>query len=166
MNNKQKILKKLNNIQKSVMKDIRKKLVKLLKNDNCTPKISKIAKKLNEPSSTIHYNIKKLEEKAIKAYKAVFNYKEIGEGFCAYVLINLAPDEYGNPEKIGKSLAKHKEVESVDICTGDWEIIAKVRAKDQDEYYQFAKNVISRKGITNIKTLMSMKQLKTEFVPL
>ncbi len=67
---------------------------------------------------------------------------------------------------MGKELAKHQEVESVDICTGDWEIILKVRAGDKDEYYDFAKNVISREGVTNIKTLMSMKQLKTEFVEL
>ena len=149
------------------MKNITEKLVKLFKEGNCTPQIARIAKKLKEPSTTIHYNVKKLEkERAIKAYKAVFDYKKIDEGFCAFVLISLSPDEYGNPENIGKDLAKHPQVESVDICTGNWEMILKVRVKDQDAYYNLIKNVISRKGINKIVSLTSLKQLKTEFVML
>jgi len=35
-----------------------------------------------------------------------------------------------------------------------------------DEYYQMIKNVISRKGIIKIKSLTSMKQIKTEFIEL
>ena len=149
------------------MKNITEKIVKLFKEGNCTPQIAKIAKKLKEPSTTIHYNIKKLEkEGAIKTYKAIFDYKKIDEGFCVFVLISLSPDEYGNPEKIGKDLAKHPEVESVDVCTGNWEMILKVRVKDQDTYYNLVKNVISRRGINKIVSLTSLKQLKTEFVTL
>ena len=147
------------------MKDIASKLIPLLKEGYCTPQISQIAKKLKQPSTTIHYNIKKLEkEGAIKSYKAVFDYKKIEEGFCIYVLISLSPDEYGNPERIGADLAKHPGIESVDICTGDWELVLKVRVKDQDEYFTFLKTVLSRKGLTKIKSLTSLKQLKTEFV--
>ncbi len=147
------------------MKDIASKLVPLLKGGYCTPQIGQIARKLKQPSTTIHYNVKKLEkEGAIKSYKAVFNYKKIDEGFCVYVLISLSPDEYGNPERIGMELAKHSSIESVDICTGDWELVLKVRVKDQDEYFTLLKTVLSRKGIAKIKSLTSLKQLKTEFV--
>ncbi len=149
------------------MKDIAPKLIELLKTNNCTPQIAKIAKKLKEPSTTIHYNIKKLErEGAIKTYKAVFDYKKINEGFCTFVLISLTPDEYGDPERIGKLLAKHPQIESVDVCTGDYEMIIKVRVKDQDEYYNLLKTVISRPGIAKITSLASLKQIKTEFVEL
>lgn len=149
------------------MKDIQPRLIDLFKKGYCTPQIAVIAKKLKEPATTIHYNIKRLEkEGTIKTYKAVFDYKKIDEGFCAFVLISLSPDEYGNPEKIGKELAKHSEIESVDIVTGDWEMIIKVRTRDQDAYYELIKNVISRKGVTKIKSLTSLKQVKTEFVEL
>ena len=149
------------------MKDIQPRLIYVFKKGYCTPQIAQVAKKLKEPATTIHYNIKRLEkEGAIKAYKAVFDYKKINEGFCAFVLISLSPDEYGDPEKIGKELARHTEIESVDIATGDWEMVVKVRTKDQDAYYELVKNVISRKGVTKIKTLTSLKQLKTEFVEL
>jgi DNA-binding Lrp family transcriptional regulator len=147
------------------MKDITSGLIGLFKQGYCTPQIARIAKKLKQPAATIHYNVKKLEkEGAIKTYKAVFDYKKIDEGFCTYVLISLSPDEYGDPERIGGELCKNPEVESVDICTGDWEIVLKVRVKDMDAYYALVKNVISRKGIRKIKSLTSMKQLKTEFV--
>ncbi|MBT4446344.1 Lrp/AsnC family transcriptional regulator [archaeon] len=148
------------------MKNIRQKLVTLFRKGYCTPQISRIAKQCKEASTTIHYNIKKLEElKIIKAYKAVFDYKKIDMGYCAYVLCQISPDEYTNPSKIAKSLVKHDRIESVDICTGDWELILKVRAKDQDEYYEFLQKSISQKGIVKIKTVSSLKQLKTEFIP-
>ncbi len=149
------------------MKDIRQKLISLLKTDYATPQIARIAKKIATPSTTIHYNIKRLEEeKAILTYKAVFDYKKIGEGFCSFVLVSLSPEEYADPEKIARDLAKQPEIESVDICTGDWEIVLKVRTKDQDAYYDLVRRVLSRKGISKTKTLMSMKQVKTEFVGL
>ncbi len=147
------------------MKDLSKKLITLFKKDYCTPQIARIAKLLKQPSTTIHYNIKKLErEGAIKSYKAVFDHRKIEENFCVFALISLSPDEYANPEKIAKELAKHPEMESVDICTGNWEIIIKVRVKDQEEYFQLLKNVISRKGIIKITSLNSLKQIKSEFV--
>lgn len=131
----------------------------------CSPRIVDLAKKLKEPSTTIHYNIKQMEKsKEIKAFKAVFDYKLIDEGLCNYVLINLTPDEYGNPERIGKELVSFPQIESIDIATGGWEMILKVRTKDVDEFYQFVKNVLSKKGIAKTTSLTSLKQLKTEFV--
>ena len=148
------------------MKNIRPRLIRLFKEGYCTPQIAKIAKTIDEPCATLHYNIKKLEnDGAIKTYKAVFDYKKIDEGFCAYVLIALSPTEYSTPERIARALAKHKEVESVDLVAGEWELIVKVRTKDQDDYYKFLTNVISRqKGFQKTKSMVSLKQFKTEFV--
>ena len=88
------------------------------------------------------------------------------KGFCTYVLLSLSPDEYGDPERVGKELARHPEVECIDVCTGDWELVLKIQVKDQDEYFAFVKRVLSRKGIAKTKSLVSFKQLKTEFVEL
>ena len=150
------------------MKDIRPKLIRLFKNGYCTPQIGRIAREIDEPSTTIHYNIKKLEnEGVLRTYKAVFDYKKIDEGFCAFVLVALSSDEFADPERVAENLSKHTAVESVDIVAGDWELIVKVRAKDQDEYFQFLKNVISKeKGIENTNSIISLKQVKTEFVQL
>ena len=150
------------------MKDIRPKLIRLFKEGYCTPQIGRIAIEIDEPSTTIHYNIKKLEkEGVIRTYKAVFDYKKINEGFCAFVLVALSSREFADPERIAENLARHSEVESIDIVAGDWELIVKIRAKDQDVYFQFLKNVISKeKGIENTNSIISLKQVKTEFVQL
>jgi len=148
------------------MKDIKPKLIRLFKEGYCTPQISRIAKTIDEPSATIHYNIKKLEEEgAIKTYKAAFDYKKIGEGFCAFILIALSSTEYGDPERIAANLARQKEVESVDIVAGEWELIIKVRTKDQDEYFNVLKNVISKeKGVEKTISIISLKEIKAEFI--
>jgi len=147
------------------MKDIKPRLIELFKEGNCTPLISQIAKKLKEPSTTIHYNIKKLEkEGAIKTYKAVFDYKKIGEGHCTYLLINLTPEKYGDPEHVARAIAQSPKVESVDIVTGDYELIVKLRTKDIDEYYAYVKDAIKKFGFAKIISLTSLNQLKTEFV--
>lgn len=150
------------------MKNIQPKLVGLFKEGFCTPQIGKIAKAIDEPAATIHYNIKKLErEGVVRAYKAVFDYRKINEGFCTFILVALSASEYSSPEKIAGRLVKQKEIESIDVLAGEWELILKVRTKDQDDFYDFLKNVISKeKGIRKTKSIISLKQLKTEFVTL
>jgi DNA-binding Lrp family transcriptional regulator len=149
------------------MKDITPRLIELLKTGYCTPLISQIAKKLKEPSTTIHYNIKKLEkEKAIKSYRAVFDYKKIGKGHCVYVLANLKEEKYGYPEEAIKVIAEDPRIESVDIVTGDYEVIMKLRVKDIDDYYTFVKEAVKKYGFSKMVSLTSLKQIKSEFVKL
>ncbi len=148
------------------MKDIQAKLIRLFKVGYCTPQIGRIARETDEPAATIHYNIKKLENSGvIRTYKAVFDYRKIDEGFCVYLLIALSSSEYADPERIAGEFARQKEVEGVDILAGDWELLLKIRTKDQDEYFRFLKEVISKtKGIDNTNSIISLKQVKTEFV--
>ena len=149
------------------MKDIKPKLIGLFKQGYCTPQIARIAKKIKEPATTIHYNIKSLEkEGAIKTYKAVFDYKKIGEGHCSFILVNLSQKDYGNPEEIAKEIAKDSRVESIDVCTGDYELIIKLRTKDIDEYYEFVKMAVQKWKFSKSVSITSLKQFKTEFVEL
>jgi Lrp/AsnC family leucine-responsive transcriptional regulator len=149
------------------MKDLKPKLIELFKVGSCTPQISAIAKSLGEASSTIHYNVKKLEEEgAIIAYKAIFDYKKIDCGYCTYLFVNLHPSDYGNPEKVAKEIAKEEKVESVDVCTGDYEIMIKLRTRDVDEYYKVVKDMTSKFKFQKTSCITSLKQVKTEFVNL
>jgi len=80
-------------------------------------------------------------------------------------LIALSPTEYADPERLATNLARKKEVESVDIVAGEWELIVKVRTKDQDEYFNVVKNVISKeKGFEKTISIISLKEIKTEFI--
>ena len=80
------------------------------------------------------------------------------------MLINLDRREYKTPEEIGKMLAKYQQVESVDIITGGWELIVKVRTKDIEEYYEFSKKALLIRGIDRTQTLSSLLEIKSEFV--
>jgi len=147
------------------MKNIRPKLIKLFKEGFCTPQIANIAKEIREPSATIHYNIKKLEkEGAIKTYKAVFDYKKIDEGFCVYLFVKLTSKAGAYPDKIVSEFAKYEEVESADTLAGEWDVILKIRTRDQDEFYDVLKTILAREGIEKTTSLISLNQVKTEFV--
>jgi Lrp/AsnC family transcriptional regulator, leucine-responsive regulatory protein len=149
------------------MKDLRPKLINLFKQGFCAPQIGKIAVKLNEPATTIQYNVKRMEQEGIlRTYKSVFDYKKINEGHCTYVFINLSQGDYGNPEKIASEIAKDSRVESIDICTGDYELLMKLRTKDIDEYYEFIKNIVKKFKLRQTTSVTSLKQIKTEFVEL
>jgi DNA-binding Lrp family transcriptional regulator len=147
------------------MKNIRPELIRLFKEGYCTPQISRIARKINEPSATLHYNIKKLEnEGAIKTYKAVFDYKKIEEGFCTYLFIKLTAKAGADPDKIIGELARYEEVDSADILSGEWDIVLKVRTKDQDKYYDVLKSILRREGVEKSTSVTTLKQVKTDFV--
>ena len=47
-----------------------------------------------------------------------------------------------------------------------WEMIIKARFQDQDKYYEFIKSILKSKEIAELRTLTSLKELKTEFVNL
>jgi len=158
-----------NRISFGTMKDIKPKLIGLLREGYCAPQIARIASALNEPATTIYYNIKKLEtEGAIKTYKAVFDHQKIEEGFCAYLLLGLSPylaQTPVNPDEIAASIARNKEVESVDIVSGDWEFIVKVRTRNQEEYYDFLKRLFAKEsGARRSCSIVSLKQAKAEFI--
>ncbi|MFH1316741.1 MAG: Lrp/AsnC ligand binding domain-containing protein [Candidatus Woesearchaeota archaeon] len=70
------------------------------------------------------------------------------KGHCTYVLGNLSSDNYAEPEVVAKDIARHDEVESIDIVTGDYEILMKLRTKDIDEYYQFVKFLIKNMDLS------------------
>jgi DNA-binding Lrp family transcriptional regulator len=147
------------------MKNLKPKLIRLFKEGYCTPQIARIARNINEPSATIHYNIKKLEEEgAIRTYNAVFDHRKIDEGFCVYVLIKLTAKAGSDPDMVAGELAKYKEIEGIDLLAGVWDLVLKVRSKDQDAYYELLKSILARKGIQETTSLISLKQVKNQFV--
>lgn len=101
---------------------------------------------------------------AIKTYKAVFDYKRIEEGFCTYLFIKLTAKAGADSDKIIGELARSEEVDSADILAGEWDIVLKVRTKDQDEYYAVLKSILRREGVERSMSMTTLKQVKTDFV--
>jgi len=81
--------------------------------------------------------------------------------FCALVFLALSPEAYHNPERIADSLAKFREVESVDIVTGKWGLVLKIRTTGKDRFYDFLKKIVYKEnGIVKIDCIISLKQIK------
>jgi DNA-binding Lrp family transcriptional regulator len=81
--------------------------------------------------------------------------------FCALVFVALSPDAYHNPEKIADNLAKHREVENVDVVAGKWGLMLKIRTKDKDSFYDFLKKKVCKEnGILKTYCIISLKQVK------
>jgi len=94
--------------------------------------------------------------------KAGSSHKEC-EGFCALVLVALSPNVYRDPEKIARILARYREVESVDIVAGRWELILQIRTKNQDAFYDFLKKAISEEnGVAKTSSIISLKRVKPD----
>ena len=147
------------------MKNLSETLIPLLKKGFCTPKLLQLARKTNNPSTTVQYNIKKLEkEKVILTYKAIFDYKKINQGHCVFLLLDLSNENYNDPEIILKKLVKNDAVESVDICTGEYGVIIKIRTENIDAYYAFLKWLLKLINPTRTVSLTSLKQLKSDFI--
>ena len=150
------------------MRNIEEKLVKELRAGGCVPAITKLGRTLGIPGSTIHFNVRKMQKEGkILAYKAVFNNEKIGAGFTGFALVKLSSEAYetaGFTSDVARRIARHPEVESVDVLTGEWELIVKIRAKDQKEYFALAQHCIAGKGIAKVNSLISLEQFKSEYV--
>ena len=147
------------------MKHLQGKLVPLIKQGGCGPKIVELARAPKEPAATLHYNLRKMErEGVIRAYKAVLDPAKIGEGFRVLALITLKPESYVDPEDVARRMAKHPQVESVDVCTGDWDLAVRLQVESQEAYYLLMKSLFLKKSVQRVKSLVALRTFKSEFV--
>lgn len=85
----------------------------------------------------------------------------LGEELHAIVLVALSPNAYRDPQKTADRLAKCKEVERVDILTGNWDLAVEVKTETPETLYDFLKRTISNEGeIAKTNTLISLKRIK------
>ena len=79
----------------------------------------------------------------------------------AIVLVALSSHAHRDPQKTADRLARCKEVESVDILTGNWDLALEVKTKTPEALYDFLKRTIFREGeIVKTNSLISLKRIK------
>jgi Lrp/AsnC family leucine-responsive transcriptional regulator len=122
------------------MSDISEKDLEILRilQENCRLRAKEISKKVDTPISTVFAKTKRMEsEGIIQAYKAVLDPKKLGRGATAFILVSfeqqIAGQQTGPSQRdVAKEIAKLKEVQEIHIISGDWDMLAKVKAKDVD----------------------------------
>lgn len=121
---------------------------------------SQISKKTRMPITTVHNRIKKLKKLGIiKNYTLNINFEKIGKPLKAYILITVDQGKLSQSQ-MGKHIRAIDSVESVDIVTGNTDILAQVRVKDMHEL----NNLITEKirkidGIDKTQTLMVLEEI-------
>lgn len=103
--------------------------------EDSSRKIHELAKRLRLPRSTVYNRIKRLErDGTIKGYKAVVDAEKIGRPVTAFV--NVITSGL-NQKEVAKHLSGLGLVEEVFVVTGPYDLIAKVRLKDNAELGKF-----------------------------
>lgn len=128
--------------------------------DSGTIKYTALAKKLNQPLSTIHFRMKRLEkEKIIKNFKGEIDWKKAGFGFTAFVLItvdtSLLRDLKKTQDDLLKDLLKILYIREGYVVTGEGDLFVKVIARDSEHFKEIALDYIqSNEGIVKTNTMI------------
>ncbi|MFH1785076.1 MAG: Lrp/AsnC family transcriptional regulator [Candidatus Micrarchaeota archaeon] len=134
-------------------------LLKILES-NAKARIHSIARKINLPASTVHHRIKRLEEEGIiSSWTIKKNFSSLGLTMKAHILtfvdLTMLTQMKRTQKDIADDIKKINGVESVDIVTGDSDLLLTVRCKDMKEFQDLLlKKIQSIKGITKTKTMI------------
>lgn len=132
----------------------------MLQEDSRKPFVE-IAKELGVSDPTIHARVKKLQEgHVIKKFTAILAPVKVEKGVAAFVEINVKPNTV---EKVISSLEGMDEVLEIHETYGDYDIIAKIRAKTNEDLRNFmAGKIRTIPNIVNTKVITALKTRKEE----
>lgn len=126
--------------------------------------VKQVAKLVKKPLTTVHTRIKKLEEeKIIRRYTIIPDHDALGNTLSAFVLISVAsvPGKNISQKKICSDISKRKEVESVNIVTGNHDIVLKVRVANIRALNTFITRFLRNiEGIDKTQTMMILDEIE------
>jgi DNA-binding Lrp family transcriptional regulator len=124
--------------------------------------LKQLARKFGIPLSTLYQRIKKMEENGlIKNYTVELDWKKLGYGVKAYVLVYVDTTRLKEMRKPQLEILNELErlycVYDADMVTGESDMLIKVRARDTDDLGKIITEKIQNiPGIVNTKTLVSI----------
>jgi DNA-binding Lrp family transcriptional regulator len=126
-----------------------------------------IAKKINSPITTVFAKTKRMEELGIiKEYRAILSPEKLNLGTVAFVLasVSYTTKTNGAPvsqREVAEEIAKFPEVQEVQIITGDWDLLVKLRAENVDAIGKFVVDKLRLiKGLEKTLTCMVFETVK------
>jgi len=140
-----------------------RKILSLLMRDS-KQRVRSIAKKLNMPVTTVHNRIKRMEEEGvIRGYVAIPDYKKIGKGIMAFILVSVQYNLLGKKvlqEDVAANISELEGVEDVHIITGDSDILVEARVRDIDELNNLViKRLRNIDGVDKTKTMIVLSSI-------
>jgi len=139
------------------------RILELLSRD-AKMRIHLLARKVGIPASTAHHRIKRMEKEGIiSGYTIRKNYKKLGYGILAHVLVFVDVTELKKMKKtqqdIATSLSHIEGAERAEIITGEADLLLTVRCRDMDDYRRILLGKIQAvEGITETRTIMVISE--------
>ena len=133
-------------------------------NKDAKVSLKQVARRLSIPLTTLYSRIGRLErEGIIKRYMIEVDWKRIGYGIKAYVLVYLDYRKLREKKRSQKDIVRLLNglpfVEEADSVTGEADIIIKVRAKDSPDLGRvLMQNVQNIEGIDKTRAFISMEE--------
>ncbi len=145
------------------------KILKVLA-DNARCSIDEISVMTGMTQAEVEKNIAELEKAGIiRGYKTVIDWEKLDNAsISALIELNVIPqDEYGF-EKVAETIMKYKEVETVYLMSGSYDLCVIVKGKTFHEVAMFvAKELATMREVTSTAThfvLRRYKELDVELV--
>ena len=118
-----------------------------------------LAEKLDLPTSTVFNRIKKMSETGI-IIKIVPIIDPAALGFTTTAWIRMGVDLKVDCCKVAEKLAENPKLLEVHEVAGDWDILAKVKVKNNLDLHDLAKELYKVPEVTRISTLIGLKTVK------
>jgi DNA-binding Lrp family transcriptional regulator len=121
--------------------------------------LKEVADKTGVSAGTVTNRIKKLEKlKIIKNFTIIIDHRKLGYDIQAILLIATNSQK---TEEIAKKITKYPEVTKICILAGgDHDIMAIVKSKNMENYYEFRQEKISQlPGVEKVKEIMVTKEI-------
>ena len=138
--------------------------------DNARCSVEDIATMTGLSMDETKSNIRELETAGIiKGYKTVIDWEKLdGAYVSALIELKVIPQEEYGFEKVAENVMKYKEVETVYLMSGSYDLMVIVKAKTFQEVAMFvAKELAIMHGVTSTAThfvLRRYKELDVELV--
>ena len=126
-----------------------------------------IAKKISSPITTVFAKTKRMEELGvIKQYRAILAPEKLNLGTAAFILASVSyrtknDDVPVSQRDVAEEIARLPEVQEVNIITGDWDLLVKLRAENVDAVGKFVVDKLRIiKGLEKSLTCMVFETVK------
>jgi Lrp/AsnC family transcriptional regulator, leucine-responsive regulatory protein len=153
------------NFMKMTLDELDFLLLEQLTRDSNIP-LQKLSALFNQPKSTIHNRIKRLENSnTISNYLVKVNFDNLGYNLLSYVMITYEknPENY-DQEQVALMIREIPQVEEVSLIAGEFDILIKVRFQSIQQLSDFSvKKLKSIPGVAKTISHVVLKEIKTQY---